>query len=380
MILKVQNNLDQQALYSYSSVNILSGGTLAPVKNINAFTAEHAVQIGKTGEEQAEIVLISSGAPSGTALNLAGTLRFDHAIDTPIYDVNYNQIIFKRSTDGTVGTATAIATVSITPDSQYTEYDDAGGVSTYAYQTRFRNSATGSESSDSDWFIPGGPTFYSKAKMRQRIKDRLYNSEYIKSDDVIDDWINEWMEEMNNAAVKVNSGYLLGTTTIAIGTSGLGTITASDFMYPEKIEVTTDGTNYTQTTKTTMTRYDDNTNFSASYPYHSWQGDNLIQFLPKTIGGTARIVYSKGQAILDSETDELPYPMRRYTRGFVEYGLYCAYDNDEKADTSDRHYGKAQKIKADFINEITPRDRTGIQLMNMDEPITGFTSDGEEYL
>jgi len=379
MILKVQNNLDQQALYSYSSVNISSGGTTVPVKNINAFTTQHAVQLGKTGEEQAEIVLLASGAPSGTALNTAGTLRFDHAIDTPIYDVNYNQIIFKRSTSGTAGTATGIATVSITPDSQYTEYDDTSGATTYAYMTRFRNSATGSESSDSDWFVPGGPTFYSKAKLRNRIKERLFDTGYIKSDDVIDDWVNEWLEEMNTAAVKVNNGYLLGTTTVAIGTTGLGTITASDFMYAEKIEVTGDGINYTRSTKTDMTRFDDNTSFSGADPYHSWQGDNLIQFLPKSIGGTAQIIYSKGHAILDEEGDELPYPMRRYTRGFIEYGLYCAYDNDEKADTSDRHYSKAQKIKSDFINEITPRDRTGIQMMDIDEAVSGFDS-GEEYI
>jgi|GEM_PF-2561714 len=379
MIISVQNNLDQQAQYSYSSVNISSGGTTVPVKNINNYTAQHAIQLGKTGEEQAEIVLLSSTTPSGTALTTAAALRFDHAIDTPIYDVNYNQIIFKRSTTGTAGTATAIATVTITPDSQYTEYNDTSGAASYAYMTRFRNSATGNESSDSDWFVPGGPTFYSKAKLRSRIKERLFDTGYIKSDSVIDDWVNEWLEEMNTAAVKVNNGYLLGTTSIAIGTTGLGTITASDFMYAEKIEVTSDGTKYTRSTKTDMTRFDDNTSFSSADPYHSWQGDNLIQFLPTSIGGTARIIYSKGQAILDDESDELPYPMRRYTRGFIEYGLYCAYDNDEKADTSDRHYGKAQKIKSDFINEITPRDRTGIQMIDMDEAVSGFDS-GIEYI
>jgi len=379
MILKVQNNLELQAQFSYSSVNISAGGTTVPVKNINAFTAQHAIQLGKTGEEQAEIVLLSSTTPSGTAITTAGTLRFDHSIDTPVYDIIYDKIIFKRSTDGTAGTATALATVSITPDSQYTEYNDASGVATYAYKTRYYNSVLGNESADSDWFVPGGPTFYSKAKLRNRIKDRLYDVGYIKSDDVIDDWINEWLEEMNTAAIKVNKDYLLGTATVSIGATGLGTITDSDFMYAEKIEVTQDGVNYTQTTKINMQRYDDNTSFTSSLPYHSWQGDNLIQFLPKTIGGTARVVYSKGQAQLTEEGDELPFPMRRYTRGFIEYGLYCAYDNDEKSDTSDRHYGKAQKIKADFINEITPRDHTGIEMIDIDEPLSGF-DDVQEYI
>ncbi len=382
MILKVENNLDSLSQYSYTSSNVASGGTVVPVKNLNNFTAQHAIQIGKTGEEQTEIVLLASGAPSGTALNTAGTIKYSHPKDTPVFDINYNQVIFKRSTDGTAGTATALTsgTVNITPDSLYTEFDDTSGLSTYAYKTRFLNSATGAETSDSDWFVPGGPTFYSKQKLRQRIKDKLYSSAFIKSDDVIDDWIQEWLEEMNTAAVKVNRDYLLGTTNVAIGTSGLGTITTADFMYARKIEVTTDGANYTQTKKIDLTRYDDNDTFSANDPHHAWQGDNLIQFLPKNIGGTARIIYSKGEAVMDNETDELPFPMRRYTRGFIEYGLYCAYDNDEKDMKAEFHYGKAQKIKNDFINEITPRDFTGVEMMDIDEPLSGMQEVwAEEY-
>lgn len=378
MIIQVENNLDKLSttLYSFTSSNLSAGGTVIPVKNINSFTNQYAVQIGKTGEEQTEILVVS-GAPSGTSFNTSGTMRFDHPIDTPVYSIHYDKIIFKRSVDGTAGTATALTggTISITPDSLYTNYNDEQGLSGYAYKTQFYNSANFDVSSESDWFTPGGPTFYSLSKIRERIKNRLYNSGYLKSDDVIDDWINEWLEEMNTAAIKVNKDYLMGTTSVSFGTSGLGTITASDFMYPRKIEVTYDGVNYENSYQINVNEYSRSDIFSSNSPRHSWEGDTRIRFLPTGVVGTAEIIYSKGEPILEDETDELPYPMRRYSRSFINYGLHCAYEYDQKIDMSETNYNKAQKVKNDFINEISPRDQTSAHYINITDSLSGMNDD-----
>ena len=95
MILSVENNLDRQpsTQVTFLSTNVTSGGTIFPVKNINGLQSNWAQQIGKTGEEQSEIVNIS-GAISGTVFNTASTGRFNHNIDTPIYQVHYDSIIF----------------------------------------------------------------------------------------------------------------------------------------------------------------------------------------------------------------------------------------------------------------------------------------------
>lgn len=380
MIISIQNNLDKlpTTQYSYLTNTAASGGTAFPVRNINPFSASHAIQIGKTGEAQSEILVLSSSAVTGTAINTTTTGLYSHALDSVVYDIHYNKLIIKRSTSGSLGTATALATVSITPNSEFTEYEDASGVSTYAYKTAFYNSVTGDTSTDSDWFIPGGPTFYSLQKLRSRVKNRLYNADYIKSDDVIDEWINEWLEEMNNAAIKVNKDYLLGTTSLSFGTSGLGTITAQDFMYPRKIEITTDGANYTPTTLIPVNEYSDGDYFSPNQPRHSWKGDTVLQFLPTGVAGTARIIYSKGEAVLTTDSSELPFPMRACTRSFVNYALHCAYENDQKDDLSNSNYTKAQKIKADFINEIIPRDQTGPHTIMLTESLSGM-NDGMAF-
>src|SRR4051794_26536513 len=116
MIISLQNQLTQQSgiQQTYVATAITAGGTQSPVKNIGGFTNQWAAQFGQTGEETAEIMIIS-GAPSGTVLNFGtspshtgGTLLFGHAQDTPIYQIHYDQVVFYRSTAGTTGAFSAL--------------------------------------------------------------------------------------------------------------------------------------------------------------------------------------------------------------------------------------------------------------------------------
>lgn len=376
MILSVENVLADlpQTLNSYTSSSGTAGATTIPVRNINSFTNQYAIQIGKTGEEQSEITVINT--PSGTALALnSGTLVYDHPLDTPVFSIHYNKIVFERSTTGTAGTATALATVSITPDSQYTEYDDTTGVSTYAYKTYYYNSLSGDSSSESDWFTPSGPTFYSLGKLRDRGKKVLYNSTYITDDTVIDDWINEWAEDMNNAAIKVNKGYSIGTASYLFGTAGYGTITEAGFKKATKIEITSDGITYTPSSEISMNEYTESDSFSSIYPKHSWEGDTVFRILPFGAVGTARFSFGKLNTILVDETDDLPVPLRSYTRGCIEYIQYRALGKDEKSDDGNSHYGKYLEVKNNFVAEMTPRDTTGPKSIEIVEELSGFQSD-----
>lgn len=381
MLIQARNTLDVRALNSYVSSNIAAGVGTVPVKNINSFAANQAVQLGKTGEELSEIKLISSGAPSGTAIVLTANTTYAHPTDTPVYAIKYDKMIFKRSTSGTAGTATAITsgTVSIAPDSEYTQFDDTSALSTYAYKACYLNSVTGEISSDSDWITPSGLTFYSLSKLRSRVKEALFSAGYIKFESSIDDWINEWVEQMTNSAIKVNQGYAMGTTSVAFGTAGLGTITVSDFKQPRKVEITYNGMLYENSTEIPLNRFSESDSFTSVYPQHSWNGDTTFQVRPQSTGGTARIsYYALGQKLIN-DIDELTLTLRGYTTGCIEYALYRAYDNDEKHDTADRHYGKFVEQKSNFISEITPRDQTGPKIIDMVEELSGRTDDLEYF-
>jgi hypothetical protein len=370
MIIKVQNNLADQAFKTFLSNGEDSGTSVLRVKNVNGFSDNWAIQIGKTGEEKSEIKVIST---VGTALNTSANITYDHPADTPIYGIKYDQIVFTKSSSGTAGTATPISngTISITPDETFTQFDDTSGAAADAYRTYFRNSVTTDTSSESDWITSSGFDFYSKAKIRQRIKDKLRIQGLIKNDDIVDDWINEWLENLTNSAIKVNKSYSLGTANVAFGTDGLGTVTETDFKSFKRLWIDYDGVNKYKATSLDISQVDPNETFVDSHPYYSWRGSNVFEIHPPESGGTAQIIYSKRSVLLDDDTDTLPMFLRSYTGSFVNYCVSEAYYSDKQTDLGDRYLSKAENGKQNFISEITPRDQTGVQTIEITNAIYG---------
>lgn len=369
MILRVTNNLTDLAPFTFlSQAEAVGVGTLH-VQNANSFTAQYAVQIGQTGEEKSEIILLDASTPAGTQLVSAGTTTMAHATDTPVYGVKYDKIIWYRSTSGTGGAATALATTSITPDSQYTYYDDTTGASTYAYKTAYLNSAIPGTSSLSDWITSAGYDFYSLAAIRQRVKDKLFSSGYIGDDSVMHDWINEYLEMMTNAVIDVNQDYALGSTQVGFsGTAELGTITASDFKQVRRLWMY-DGTNYIPATKMESTTPNNNQTYDASNPYFFMLGDNVISRWPHESAGTATILYYKLNAVLVNDTDNLPVPMRGYSKGFVDYAQAMAYYKDGKPELGQAKESQAMAAVEKFKKEATPRTKTGPQFIDINETV-----------
>jgi len=370
MIIKARNLLDKSAPRSYLNTTVTSGDSSIYIYNINDFTANDAIQIGRTNEEKSEILAIGTATPSGTTLVTTGTARFDHPLDLPVYAIEYDKMVFKRSTAGTSGTATAMSdgTVDITPDESYTQFEDSSGAVSYAYKASYYNSITGAESSDSDWLEGTGFTFYSLGKMRKRVAEKLFDINYIQTDDTIDNWINEWLSEMGNIAVDVNKDYAIGTTSVAFGTAGLGTITDSDFKEVRKMTLTWDDSTYYHATKFNLTDFDPNETFNKTAPFYYWQGDNIFGIKPEETVGTALIWYYKTPAILDSDGDELPVSMKAYSRSFVDYAVAEAYYKDNKVKEGDRYLARAEAQKERFRLQMD-RTKSGSQYMSLREPI-----------
>jgi len=375
MIIRATNNLDVNATYSFLSTSINSGVASLPVKNVNAFSANWAVQIGKTGEELSEIVVLGTATPSGTAVAITANTRFSHPSDTPIYAVKYDQVIFSRSTTGTAGTAYDLAngTVSITPDSEATQIDDPQGLVTYAYKARYRNSVLGVsyDSPNSDWITSTGFSFYSLAKIRDRVRKKLFNSKYIEDDEQINDWINEWLEEMNNAVVDIDKSYSIGTVNVGFSTDGMGTITSTNFKSIKRIWITNDGVNKYKATKLDLSEMYPDAAYSNSHPYYIWQGDDVFQVKPSDSAGTAEITYYKRPEVLENDTDELPFAMRSHSNSFVNYAMAEACYNDDNDDKGQIYLGRAMAEKANFIREMTPRNFGGVETIEVSYSIYG---------
>lgn len=381
MIIRARNLLDNQAQWSYLDTAYAKGVSTVTVKNPNGYAASWAVQFGKTGEEQAEIILLGTSAISGNTLVFATTTLYAHPADTPVYAVKYNQIVFERSTAGTSGTASAITggTVTIHPDSLYTDYDDTSGSTSYAYKTYYQNSVTAEMSPESDWLTSDGFSFYSLAKMRERIKRKLISANYIQSDELIDDWINEWLEQMTNAAISVNKDYSIGTVDISYsGTAQLGTITSSDFKEIRKVDYTQDGSSWYSSTKMDLTGFQPDQVFSETHPYYYYQGDTVLGRRPADTSGTARVYYYKQSTKLTNDTDEIPVSMRNYTKSFVDYGYAQACLLDQKDEKGFNFLNIAKAELELFKTEIAPRAKSGPQYINIVAPLS--TEDDSELI
>ena len=374
-LIRASNSLQQIATKTVLASPVTAGGTSFPAQNVNTFAADWAIQIGNNGEERAEVKIISS--ISGLNLRTTGTATFDHPTDTPIYAIKYDKVIFKRSTAGTAGTAVALTggTVTYQPDHLFTQFDDTSSQSGYAYKASFFNSVTSEETADSDWLTTTGYSFYSRSKMRERIKGKLYDSGFIKSDETINDWMNEWLENMNNAAVHVNQDYSIGTVDVAFGTAGLGTITATNYKDIRRLWFTTDGNNFYVAQRISQTDFVPEQVFSASAPVYYPYGDNVFGVKPDGQAGTARITYYTLPTVMNDDGDELPVVMRGYSKSFVEHGLSQALQIDGKADQAAKKMSDAENALSLFVSDITPRSFSGPRFIKITDDVSGENDD-----
>lgn len=377
MIIKVRNLLDESAQVTYLTQLEAAGTTTLHVKNADGYAAaDWAVQMGKTGEEQTEIEVLGASAPSGTTLTLATATSFSHPTDTPIYAVKYDKVIWFRSTTGTAGAAVALATTNITPDSLYSQYDDTTGAATYSYKAAWYNSVTTGTSTLSDWLLSAGYDFYSLGAMKQRIKNKLMNSDFVGDDDVIKDWINEYMEILTNKIIDVNQDYNLGSINVAFAASTeLGTIGTANFKQVRRAWYTENGVDVYEMTKMDSIVPQPDQTFNVTSPYYYMYDSDVMARWPHTNAGTVRLLYYRLTPVLANETDLLPIPMRGYTKGFVDYALAQAYRKDSRFDISSALETSAFAQAERFKVEMTPRARDGSHYIDI---VEGVSEDAAE--
>lgn len=374
MFIETLNDLAYQSQYSLLTFAEVAGTSSIRVQNTTGLTTSWGIQIGETGNNKTEVAI---GTVSAFGSITTSALQFDHPADTKVYFIKYDQVVFERSTTGTAGVAVPITNGTITyqANAQTTKFDDTSGLTTYAYKTYFRNSALAVNSTESVWLDlgagPSGLSFFSLGGLRQRIKEKLWDATFV-SDDELDNWINEHQETMNNAAIAVNEDYSLGTNNYAFGTNGLGTITDVNFKSVRRLWVTYNGSDYHQAGKMFYNDFLPQQIFSSSQPYFSMPGDNVVEIKPADTAGTALIAYYKNSNPLTNDDDLLPFPMRGYSKSFVNYGLAMALQKDGKNKESESVLasGVLPAIQS-FKNEIAPRIKTGPTYIRINEATSG---------
>jgi len=159
--LKVRNlEVIRDEPYTYLSSPASATDTTLTVQNIDDFSVNDWVIIGKIGDEETELKqLHSATAPTGTTVTLSSALTRSHPTDTTIQRVPFNQVEFNRATTSG-GSKTVLATTTLQVDREFTVYHDSTNTTGYGY-ARFKNSTT---------------TTYSQYSDEQAYVDMPYNS------------------------------------------------------------------------------------------------------------------------------------------------------------------------------------------------------------
>ncbi len=378
MIIKTLNTLTEDAPKTYLSAAEIAGTSVFRWKNNSGFSASWAIQLGETGEEKSEVLLLNTGTPVAVSGTTTVNSTFEHPSDTPIYAIKYDQVVFERATVGTSGTAVPITggTITIQADNKFTQFDDTSGSASYGYRTYFKNSVLNVTTTESDWITSAGLSQYSLGKIKDRIKGKLLNPEYV-TDDMITDWTNEWMESMTNTAIDVNEDYVLGTTQVTFsGTAQEGTITAEDFKQVRRAWHS-NGSNTYMMTKQDFTDFTPNEEFNETRPFFYMKGDSIIGRNPHGSSGTISLTYYKLNATLDSDGDELPVCMRGYSSSFIKWGLAQAYRIDKMITEAEKLEQQAEIDKERFKRELTPRHKSGPTYIDM---VEGFPGEEDMFL
>lgn len=356
MFIRIKNTLTESTPLTHTVAQTAAGATALLVKNTNDFQVDYYVQVGQTNEERSEIVLVTTGIAGGTVPVLA--TRFPHPSDTPAFSIKYNQIVIKRSTTGTAGTAAAIGTISITPDHPYSQYEDTASQPGYAYKTCFRNGQLGVNSGDSAWITTEGFNPYSRGGIRHAVRRRIRNIPGIEDDD-INLFVNEYMEMMRSAAVQVNDDYGLGTYNLPIG-AGTQEYVIEDSAYKTPVRVWLIGSGTVAASPIFVSDIDPSDNY-AQYvwnPRFYLPGDNAIGFVPPIQeSGTAQIIYNALDSRLNSDDQLLPRPMWPYVTGFIDYATSMVYRQDGKDTLAETRERLAMDKIGLFKTEIDPRQR-----------------------
>lgn len=197
MLLLVQNNiLTQNRAKTYLTAAVAAAGTTLTVKAVdtNAWADNDWVIVGEIGSPTAEVLQINGAVSDGTSITVdnagSGGARFAHAVNEPIYRVDYNKIRWSWSSTES-GSKTVLTTTEIQPDSFETRYEDSANTTGYGF-AQFNNSATNAYSPYSDAIPYAGQSLKSLQKMIAKVRTLIdEKDDSFVSDDEITDAIND---------------------------------------------------------------------------------------------------------------------------------------------------------------------------------------------
>lgn len=183
---------------TYLTVAVQAADTTITVRGVdtNAWADNDYIIMGEIGAGNAEIMQLNGSVTDGTSLTIdrsggAGGTRFAHAVNEPVYRIDYNRIEFNFNSTDTTSGVSVLATNEIQPDDLYTRYEDTANTSGFGF-VRFNNQTGSTFSSYSDGIPYTGYSARSLGRLVRMVRRQLGNPNFrdITDEDIIEE-LNE---------------------------------------------------------------------------------------------------------------------------------------------------------------------------------------------
>jgi len=335
------------------SADVAASATSSTVENYQGFTTNDYVVFGKLGEENTEIVLLTSVTANVTLGHTTGPV-FAHSARTPATEIKYNQAKIYSDTASTGDFTTLVATVDLTPDEDYTVYDHTAGTSATWYKVKYYNETTEAISSFSDPVEGVGYTETSLYSMTDEILEDFGDPDSKEvSRKRVRTVIRAAVRKLTLGLIKVLPDYRRQYTTQTL-TSGTATYdNPTRFLAFQRVDVDYAGTTATNAYKAT---FESESEGEPDTIYE--KTDPRVFFRAETFGlrptpdgtGTAFLWYWDYPEIMTEENDVhgLPHGAREAIVSYSLYRLWIPKDREKSFDYK-KAYTEDKNEYIDFV-------------------------------
>jgi len=335
------------------SANVAAEATSSTVENYQGFAANDYVVFGKLGEENTEIVKLTSVTANTTLGHTTGPV-FAHAARTPISEIKYNQAKIYSDTSATGDFSTLVATIDLTPNEDYTVYDHTTGDADTWYKVKYYNETTEILSSFSDPVQGVGYTEDSLYSITDEVLEEFGDPDAKEvSRKRVRNVIRGAVRKLTLELIKVLPDYRRQYTTQTLESGTATYDLPTRFLAFQRVDVNYSGTSATSAYKAKFedeSEGEPDTTYQETDPRVFFRGDKF-GLRPTPDGtGTAFLWYWDYPEIMTEENDVhgLPHGARE---AIVSYSLYRLWlpKNREKAFDYRKAYTEDKNDYVDFI-------------------------------
>jgi len=333
---------------TFLTADCAAAASSSTVENYSGFAADEYVVFGEPGQEQSEIVLLTSVTASTTLGHTTGPV-FAHNVETPIYEIGFNQIEIYWSATKT-GTFALLATIGINVDQKQTIYYDAAATTARWYKVRFKDVKDTLYSPYSAVTQGSGWTSSSVRGMTDQVLAESGFSDDSGTRERIRRLLNNEVKQLTQAISKLHTTVLTTYTTQSLTSGTYQYDLPTRFLRFKKVDISFAGGTYYRAWFQSETEGLPADTYYTTSPYVYRRGSEF-GILPEsdiTSSGIAKLWYDKYPAEMYDDDDEhgLPYGASDILVSKILYRLWVTKSMDGP------NY-RASSYKKDYENART---------------------------